>query len=273
MCISPITLKRDYRTIDGEFTKVVPCGKCMKCLGRRRMSWQFRLEREMRQSKSASFFTLTYEVPPVSFNGNMTLVKDDFQRFMKRFRISDYNKNRKIKYYAVGEYGEQFYRPHYHIVSFNHSLAFSRSPELLSTLWNRGKCHVGSVNASSINYVVSYVMKGRWQPMDELDDRLPEFSLMSKNIGLNHLTPQMVRYYKDNMVDFVTLDGGALQPLPRYYKDRVFSKEDRKFFHELNQERRERSYQKYDDAWHEVMCKNDLIRRHEKMLKYKTSVH
>jgi len=49
----------------------------------------------------------------------MTLKKTDIQKFFKRLRKCHGKKHKSIKYYAVGEYGGQTLRPHYHIVIFN----------------------------------------------------------------------------------------------------------------------------------------------------------
>lgn len=50
------------------------------------------------------------------------LSKIDLQLFLKRFRkyLSKYT-NEKIRYYAVGEYGPQTFRPHYHLLFFSNS--------------------------------------------------------------------------------------------------------------------------------------------------------
>lgn len=62
----------------------------------------------MEEWKNASFVTLTYDND--SLPGDSGLHKEDFQRFMKRLRkYSGYD----LKYFACGEYGGRFKRPHY----------------------------------------------------------------------------------------------------------------------------------------------------------------
>lgn len=54
------------------------------------------------------------------------LSKIDLQLFLKRFRkqLSKFS-NEKIRYYAVGEYGPQTFRPHYHLLFFSNEEATS----------------------------------------------------------------------------------------------------------------------------------------------------
>ena len=62
------------------------------------------------------FITLTYDDENIPWDGSLN--KQHFQAFMKRLRW--HNKEKKIRYFHVGEYGEQLSRPHYHALIFNH---------------------------------------------------------------------------------------------------------------------------------------------------------
>jgi len=46
---------------------------------------------------------------------------------------------------------------------------------------------------------------------------------MSKGLGINYLTPEMIQYFKDDVSRGVTYLGGKKLPLPRYYRDRIFT--------------------------------------------------
>lgn len=247
------------------FTEIVPCGKCVLCLKRRQKAWSFRLYEEMKVSTSACFLTLTYEDPPLSFNGLPTLDKADFQKFMKRLRRI-LGKS-KLKYYACGEYGSRTQRPHYHAIVFNLPHTFISDGEKIAKVWNKGHIHIGDCNIRSIAYTTKYLMKGRFEAMDDYDDRLPEFSLMSKKMGLSYLTPSMYKHHKNKMISFVTRSGGQLMPLPRYFRDRIFTKEERQELNEEAQRIREIEFEKlFDDAYHELIWKKDLIRKTEKSI-------
>ena len=90
---------------------VVPCGKCIACLHNKRSDWQFRLRQEHKASKSSMFVTLTYRRKFLPEGGSLS--KRDLQLFLKRLRKKD--ESVKIRYYAVGEYGSQRKRAHYHL--------------------------------------------------------------------------------------------------------------------------------------------------------------
>jgi len=59
----PVMIKGELR---GQIK--VPCGKCARCIERRKMEWGFRMEIEMGESKTAYFVTLTYAPSRVPLN-------------------------------------------------------------------------------------------------------------------------------------------------------------------------------------------------------------
>ena len=244
MCLTPITLVKPYRNINNptqDACNIVPCGKCILCLKRRQNSWAFRLTQESKQSKSAIFLTLTYENTPLSFNGNSTLSKTDYQKFTKRLR-SKIKTNKPLKYYACGEYGTQSQRPHYHSIIFNLPFEWTKNATYLQETWGLGHIDVSPCNTATISYVTKYLLKGNFEPQNELDDRTPEFSLMSKKLGLSHLTPQMQKYYQQNLNNFVTLENGTKTALPRYFREKIFTKKQIKKFNSESQENRDQYF-------------------------------
>lgn len=213
-----------YTTKDGV---PVPCGKCPACLKRRTDSWCFRLEQELKVRSGAVFVTLTYDTQhvPLSESGFMTLSKRDFQLFMKRLRklhYERYGKNHKLSYYACGEYGGRTQRPHFHAIIFD-----CHSPSI-SSAWTVGNIHVGGVSGASVAYTCKYINKGRTVPAHRCDDRLPEFSLMSRGLGKCYLSPAVIKYHHEDLSrNFVTRPGDIKLAMPRYYRERIFSKEQR----------------------------------------------
>lgn len=204
----------------------VPCGKCPDCLKRRTSVWSYRLRKEEERSVSSLFVTLTYDTTlvPISPNGFMTLCKRDVQLFFKRLRKLHPPQLPPIKYYIVGEYGSQRKRPHYHAIIFNANEfdilkawvdPFEKTPI--------GQVDIGTVTGASIGYTVKYINKGHWRPMHKNDDRVPEFSLMSKKLGSAYLSPNVVKYHHENLSKaYITLEDGIIIALPRYYKDKIF---------------------------------------------------
>lgn len=219
-CLSPISVT-DPRFGNPKIRVTVPCGKCYACLSRRRHDWTFRLKQELKVSTSAFFVTLTYddEHLPRNSDGVPIVVKRDVQLFFKRLRKAIYPK--KIRYFAVSEYGTKNIRPHYHVILFNFPIA-SNLDAVLHDCWTLGFVSVGDVNGASINYVCKYCLS--YSDVDQFPVR--PFMLCSRRpaIGSNYCTnDDIVRYHKLNNNDFVVDDGGFKSVMPRYYRDKIFS--------------------------------------------------
>lgn len=181
----------------------------------------------MQYSFSAAFLTLTYNDQSLTYGDLFpTLVKKDLQDFMKRLRKAHHKKSaKKLIYYACGEYGERTFRPHYHIILFN------LSPDMLfdgvlSDIWKMGNVQVDPANIKTIQYVSKYVMKSNKKPTNVE----PEFSLMSKGIGKNYLTDKVVKYYQNNQIPYIVWKDGQKMTMPRYFKERIFTEEERAHF-------------------------------------------
>jgi hypothetical protein len=202
----------------------VPCGRCPPCKQRRVNSWVFRMMQEQKQSLHSHFVTLTYDTRfvPISTNGFMTLKKADFQNFMKalRRRCPDAT----LKYYAVGEYGTHNKRPHYHAIIYN-------CPDKSAYLdaWDKGTVHVGDVTNDSAAYCMKYMDKPGSDRKFARDDRELEFPLMSKGIGKNYLTPEIIAYHQADVSRmYITKPGGHKIALPRYYREQIYDKQQKK---------------------------------------------
>lgn len=192
-CLKPFTKKDTQETF--------PCGKCPNCSARRVSGWSFRLMQQNKIAETAVFLTLTYDTTkvPLTPKGYMTLDKTTYkyviakkgkrkgqlkkcqvsshlQSFFKDLRKAQFgNAKGNIKYYACGEYGSKYNRPHYHVILFNARL------ELIQDAWPHGSIHYGmDVNEASVGYTLKYMSKPSRIPMHANDDRVPEYALMSK---------------------------------------------------------------------------------------------
>jgi len=205
--------------VDGFSSIPVPCGKCYDCKMRIVSQWAFRLQQEEKQSLSSLFVTLTYntETIPISPKGFLTLDKTDVQKFMKRLRKHSQNQN--IKYFAVGEYGTKKMRPHYHILLFN------TDQETILKAWNLGEIHIGNITEASTAYTLKYMLKEPQIPKHKNDDRKKEFRLMSKGLGKNYLTPNIIKYHTNRPNEnYVTIEQYKI-PMPRYYRNKLYAPE------------------------------------------------
>lgn len=200
---------------------------------------------EEKVSTSTQWVTLTYatEHVPIDYNGNLTLSKRDVQLFIKRLRKA--HKKTKIKYYAVGEYGERTHRPHYHIILFNADI------EKIQPAWKLGDIQYGTVTGGSIAYTLKYMGKQQQKPVATATPPpisvqgskvrykfrssisgpvQKQFALMSKGLGKNYLTPQMVKWHTESLHNrmYCTLPDGKKIAMPRYYKDKIYNEHQRK---------------------------------------------
>lgn len=217
-CLSP------FQKSDGD---VVPCGKCLECKARHISGWSFRLMQEDKYSNSSHFITLTYAPEHLvrTKKNFRTLHKPHLQSFIKTLRYYHNKKfgNNCIKYYACGEYGGQFGRPHYHIILFNcHT-------EFIPLSWPYGSTHSGTVTAASVGYTLKYLFKENKAGKHRNDDRQREFALMSKGLGIRYLSPAMRQWHlndADNRM-YCNVDDGKKIAMPRYYKQKLYTHEQR----------------------------------------------
>lgn len=215
-CISPLSLKH------GDVRTVVPCGVCNFCLQVKRGEWTFRLKEELRVCDSAYFLTLSYDDKHLPAGGS--LVKAHMQNFMKRLRKFEGRRvNRPpLRYYSVGEYGTKFGRPHYHSIMFNMSV---KTLNALTDIWSHGYVHVGEVTGASIHYVTKYHLNKHHGWDKENGDKQKPFCLISNRsggIGFQYLA-RSAKWHHGGKVFYVVSDG-VKQAIPRYYKDKIFSK-------------------------------------------------
>lgn len=140
---------------------------------------------------------------------------------------------RKFRYYAVGEYGDKSWRPHYHLIIFGLS---PTEGKLVEKCWPYGFIQMGTVEASSIGYVAAYVMKKLTNPKDKrLEGRTPEFCTMSRMPGLGYgMVERMAKQYegphgqaafdKLGWISTQFRQEGHLYPLGRYLTEKVLSR-------------------------------------------------
>lgn len=208
-CLKPVPLRVWNKK--GELVEMmVPCGKCMACRINRSQEWSQRMMHEAEFHDYNFFVTLTYS--PECLPSDFGLHKDDFQRWLKRLRKSiDY----KIKYFACGEYGETFGRPHYH------AIIFGLEPDdvpLLSTCWKQGFVKVGTCTEYSTQYVSGYIQKKLiGKRAVEYEGREPPFQLVSQGLGLAHACANRSYYERKGVSRY----RGHVKAIPRYYKKKL----------------------------------------------------
>lgn len=241
------------------------CGQCLPCRVNRRRVWTHRLMLESYVHGDSSFVTLTYRNDEVhhyddNWTGDMpvigTLKPKDIQDWLKRLRkrVAPL----AIRFFLAGEYGDQTWRPHYHVILFGYPpcqrlrtdnrLKFCcGSCELIKETWGKGRIEVGTVTMDSVQYCAGYVVKKLTQPDSWrnkehrvsrgmlLNGRHPEFSRMSLKPGIGaHAMDTLVKALRTEVgqsylgvqgdVPFILNHGQKVMPLGRYLRRKLREK-------------------------------------------------
>jgi len=254
MCYYPITLKNPKRKpTNNKYLNTVPCGKCVKCIQKKRSEWAFRLHQESQDHAHAYFITTTYnehELPylnistgefPVRLKDGLDKYKEedylekivykkDVQDFIKNIRrqvkyhIPKHktrleNVNTKIRYYFTSEYGtKSTKRPHYHGIVWNLHPNIARKIEN-QKIWTKGNVQIKPIdnNISTYYYLTKYLYKQKnyniWT--------FKPFTLMSTKpfIGNRYLETS-TQYHKAKQ-DLLTKFNNRQIIIPRIYRDKL----------------------------------------------------
>lgn len=246
----------------------VPCRKCAHCRRQRAIEWKTRLLHELAYWENAVFLTLTYH--PECMPEDLSVDKTELQRWLKRLRRRI--EPRKVRYYAVGEYGEKFGRPHYHAIVFGLQACGScwsccqkgigpdrpsADCEVIRDTWNLGFVDVEDVTAASIGYVCGYIEKALYLP--EWKNLARPFSLMSLGLGRDY-----VEEHRDQLVAMrgVTVQGKEVG-LPKYYREKL-PEITPEMLLEKGQERREELHDHYFEKYECNPDVNLAVKRHRK---------
>lgn len=228
----------DYRKGYIDLRVDVPCGRCIGCRLERSRQWAMRCVHESQLYDDNCFITLTYDDDHLPVGGS--LVKADFQKFMKRLRKRF---GSGVRYYHCGEYGDQTNRPHHHACLFNFDFDDKKlltiagrssdappifTSDVLSQLWTFGLHTIGNVTFESASYVARYIMKKINGDMADkhYNGRIPEYTTMSRRPGIGF---DWYKKFKCDVFpnDEVILRGGVVSKPPRYY-DNLCMEEDPK---------------------------------------------
>lgn len=221
-CTSPMRIrnpdrfkyKKPNESVGSEWLEV-PCGHCIACRIARTREWTIRLLHESEFWEDTSFLTLTYNDDYLPSDGS--LVPRDLTLFFKRLRKDLEKDKRKIKYYACGEYGDTYGRPHYHAIVFGLS---PKDKGIVEDNWTYGFVRIGTVTYDSCRYVAGYVQKKLYGKGAELYDEkgiYPPFSRMSKGLGEKYVEKYWNKLYSQETVTVRGIPMG----LPRYYKNKL----------------------------------------------------
>lgn len=268
--------KPTFRYNENWIQYAVPCGKCDGCRLDRANDWATRITNEFETwNNQGIFVTLTYNDKnlPKDEQGRPTLRKDHIKDFKKRLRKyaskhelpfkewinpATGKKERPIRTFECGEYGEKYGRPHYHMLIMNwkpKDLKFWKiedgnalyKSKTLQKIWGKGFTPIGSITYKSASYVCRYTMK-KWglakrerEYFDTIDEEgLPKttYRYVEKGVQSEFITmstcPGIGKQYfinnfkkiKENSGIMIKVDNTVkIKRIPRYYK-KVWEKLD-----------------------------------------------
>jgi len=189
---------------------------------------------EAAQYEDNCFVTLTYS--PENLPEDMSVTPRVTSLFLKKLR----KQTPKIRYFAVGEYGDKSGHPHYHLALFgfptcvygrtrHHVLSCCSLCQTISKAWGLGRIELGTLTPHSMAYVAGYLNKKMVRDTDpRLEGRRPEFARMSLKPGIgsglmHDLASTLMELGSDNMLDVpaVLQHGKTRYPLGRYLRRKL----------------------------------------------------
>lgn len=218
----------------------IPCGQCIGCRIEKSREWALRCVHEASLYSQNCAITLTFDDLHLDPKGS--LVKSDFQKFMKRLRdkycgvdvVSGSRNPRPIRYFHCGEYGEVDKRPHHHACLFNFDFVDKQfeclskggeklySSQSLADLWDCGFATVTEFCYESAAYVARYVTKKLTGPRaKEYGERIPSYISMSNRPGIGG---RWFEQFEGDAFpkDYLTYRGVKFK-VPKYY-DRLYER-------------------------------------------------
>ncbi len=239
----------------------LPCGQCIGCRLKRSRDWAIRCVHEMKMHNQNCYLTLTYDdnhVPWSNVTGEQTLFQKHLTDFLKRLRY--YLKDVKIRYFACGEYGDETFRPHYHVIIFGwrpDDIVFYKPSkdgfyyyfsEFLDSVWTHGRVIVADATYETCAYVARYVTKklNGDAGKEKYEGIQPEFVTMSRRPGIG--LEWFKKFYKDIYPYDEVIVNGRSHSAPRYY-DEKFSEIDANVLDAIKSKRIEKANRTFDENY------------------------
>jgi len=230
----------------------LPCGYCILCREEQARQQAVRITHEANMWDENSFITLTYADKHLPPHGSLNY--DDLEKFWKRLR----KRYGRLRYYAVGEYGDQTLRPHYHACVFGQAFTEARimlrdvpnalwTSPFLQDAWGLGNVSVGALNFQTAAYTASYVVKKlrskqKYVRIDEQTGELIPVQQPKARMSRNIAKSWWLKHgdYVTNH-DFVVI-GGKRQKPPKAY-DRWLGEVNKEKIEKIKEQRMKKATQ------------------------------
>lgn len=248
MCLYPKLIKNRKYTANKKNGGVIPaisdkrtllvpvgCGKCIECKKQKSRGWQVRLNEEIRHNKKGKFVTLTFSNESIKelskeikgLNGydlDNEIATLATRRFLERWRKKF---KKSVRHWLVTELGGNGTENiHMHGIIWT-----EEESETIDKIWKYGKTWIGDnknggyVNEKTINYIVKYVNK-----TDEKHKEYNSKILTSQGIGKQYIErsdSNRNKYKEKETKETYTTRTGTKINLPIYYRNKIYSEEER----------------------------------------------
>lgn len=242
VCEHPVTLQDPRRPelFDKFGTRLytiqVPCGSCFACQQARRKLWFYRLKVESDKCVCSYCVTLTYDdlsVPdyePYIGNDEAFLYHPiqyrDLQLFNKKLR----KQIGSFRFFCIGEYGTKHLRPHFHVCYFFDRIVtrYDFDNAVFDSWFPHCRITIDTTNDRACNYILKYCLKPTGDKVPEQFRPIIRCST-KPYIGAGLLDdPRIVAEFKTRKSD-VSHYLGFAQRLPRIYRDKLFTDDEKRF--------------------------------------------
>lgn len=202
------------------------CGKCLECRKQKQREWLVRMSEELRNEPNAYFMTLTFSEEKLEEYKKLCNSEDPNVIVTKAMRMMLERCRKKIgrsvKHWFISELGHNgTERVHLHGLVWGIGM-----DKAVEEKWQNGIVFTGTyVNEKTINYITKYITK--------IDKDHKEFTgviLCSPGIGAGYLKRGDCNkhiYKKGDTIETYRLRNGAKINLPIYYRNKIFTEEER----------------------------------------------
>jgi len=211
----------------------IGCGKCMECRNKAKREWQVRLQEEIARDKSGQFITLSFSDEELvkleeevqkqiegieGYDLDNAVATLAMRRFLERWR-KKYKKS--VKHWTVTELGQKS-TERIHI----HGILWTNNKQAIRDIWQYGNVYIGDyVNGATGNYIVKYIHK-----QDLIHPNYKPKVLTSPGIGKGYIKSEWRKqndFKGDKTREYYTTSQGHKIALPKYYRNKIYTEEQR----------------------------------------------
>lgn len=222
------------------------CGNCIECRKQKARDWQVRLHEEIKTNPVATFVTLTFSNESIQeitgmprtktwpgvqdlkgYELDNAIAKRGVRLFLENWRKKT---GKSVRHWLITELGHNG-TENIHL----HGIIWSNNIELIRKTWRWGWIYPRSkeeskqnyVNSRTINYIIKYVTK-----IDAKHKTYKQEILASHKPGIGHSYTTSINsknniFNYEKTKEYYQLPNGQKVSLPKYYKNKLYTDEEK----------------------------------------------